>query len=112
MATLSSCGRISVEAVDEEIARLKKSWRSDRKREAPMKLTRILNEEQLSGLDLFDRMQLEQVVELCARTRSLSEAGRLLFNQSRSLRSTPNDLESTSLIRIGLGIHFCRLRHK
>ncbi len=54
MATLSSGGRIAVEIVDEEINRLKTSWRSDRKRDASMKLTRVLNEKQISTLDLFD----------------------------------------------------------
>src|ERR1700691_323070 len=48
MATLSSGGRISVEVVDEEIDRLKASWRSDRKRDASVKLTNFLNEEQIS----------------------------------------------------------------
>jgi transcriptional regulatory protein RtcR len=104
MATLSSGGRISVEVVDEEIDRLKASWRSDRKRDASVKLTSFLNQEQISGLDLFDRLQLEQVVEVCARSRSLSDAGRLLFNQSRSLRSTPNDADRLRkyLARFGL----------
>jgi transcriptional regulatory protein RtcR len=104
MATLSSGGRISVEVVDEEIDRLKASWRSDRKRDASVKLTNFLNEEQISALDLFDRLQLEQVVEVCARSRSLSDAGRLLFNQSRSLRSTPNDADRLRkyLARFGL----------
>ena len=104
MATLSSGGRISVEAVDEEIDRLKTSWRSDRKRDASVKLTRVLHEEQISALDLFDRLQLEQVMEVCGHSRSLSDAGRLLFNQSRSLRSTPNDADRLRkyLARFGL----------
>lgn len=104
MATLSSGGRIAVEIVDEEINRLKTSWRSDRKRDASMKLTRVLNEKQISTLDLFDRLQLEQVVEVCAHSRSLSDAGRLLFNQSRSHRSTLNDADRLRkyLARFGL----------
>ncbi len=104
MATLSSSGRISVDAVDEEIARLKASWHSGRKSDTSVKLTRVLNEEQISALDLFDRLQLEQVVEVCAHSRSLSDAGRLLFNQSRSLRSTPNDADRLRkyLARFGL----------
>lgn len=104
MATLSFGGRISVEAVDEEIDRLKTSWRSGRKSDTSVKLTRILNEEQISALDLFDCLQLEQVVEVCAHSRSLSDAGRLLFNQSRSLRRTPNDADRLRkyLARFGL----------
>jgi transcriptional regulatory protein RtcR len=104
MATLSSGGRISVEVVDEEIGRLQASWRSERKSDAAANLARMLNEVQLSALDLFDRLQLEQVVEVCGHTRSLSEACRLLFNQSRSLRSTPNDADRLRkyLARFGL----------
>jgi transcriptional regulatory protein RtcR len=93
MATLCSGGRISVEIVDEEIARLNASWRADRKSPAAMRLSAILTSEQLTQLDLFDRLQLEQVVEVSTRCRSLSEAGRLLFSHSRTLKATANDAD-------------------
>ena len=91
-----------LKVVDEKINRLKTSWRSDRKPDASVKLTRVLNEEQLSALDLFDRLQLEQVMEVSALP--LSDAGRLRFNQSRGIRSTPNDADRLRkyLARFGL----------
>jgi transcriptional regulatory protein RtcR len=36
-------------------------------------------------------VQLERVVATCTRCRSLSEAGRLLFHNSRSRKSSPNE---------------------
>jgi transcriptional regulatory protein RtcR len=67
-------------------------------------LVQLLSEEQLESLDLFDRCQLERVVATCARCRSLSEAGRLLFHNSRSRKSSPNDADRLRkyLARFGL----------
>jgi len=104
MATLSTGGRISVEIVDEEILRLRASWRSDRMGDLSADLVQLLSEEQLESLDLFDRCQLERVVATCTRCRSLSEAGRLLFHNSRSRKSSPNDADRLRkyLARFGL----------
>ena len=44
-----------------------------------------------AALDLFDRVQLEEVLEVCTRSRSLSEAGRLLFSASRARKQNAND---------------------
>jgi sigma54-dependent transcription regulator len=43
----------------------------------------LLGGEQWDGLDEFDRAQLARVIDVCFRSRSLSEAGRALFNNSR-----------------------------
>lgn len=56
-------------------------------------LATILTAEQLATVDLFDRLQLEQVIAICRRCRSLSEAGRTLFNRSRAQRSSTNDAD-------------------
>jgi transcriptional regulatory protein RtcR len=104
MATLSSGGRISVEVVEEEIGRLLSSWRRAGNGGDTQTLSSILGEEQLASLDLFDKMQLEQTVAICRQARSLSEAGRLLYNQSRSRKSTANDADRLRkyLSRFGL----------
>ena len=39
----------------------------------------------------YSSVQLEEVLAVCARTRSLSEAGRLLFAASRALKQKAND---------------------
>jgi transcriptional regulatory protein RtcR len=84
MATLAPGGRISVEIVDEEIARLRLSWSGP----APE-----AEDPRLAGLDSFDRVQLAHVIEVCRRCRSLSEAGRVLFSASRGRKTTTNDAD-------------------
>jgi transcriptional regulatory protein RtcR len=55
-------------------------------------------------IDLFDRMQLTEVVRVCRLSRTLSEAGRKLFNVSRTRKGTPNDADRLRkyLSRFGL----------
>ncbi len=105
MATLSLGGRISVDAVDEEIERLQQTWRPPR---APSSTDQALHEllgpEQLEELDLFDRVQLEPVVQVCRRSRSMAEAGRELFGTSRTRKASGNDSDRLRkyLARFGL----------
>jgi transcriptional regulatory protein RtcR len=91
MATLSATGRIDAECVDAEIARLKRLWSSSE--EGSDDLARFLSPDQLDTLDPFDRVQLATVVQICARSRSLSEAGRSLFAVSRTKRASANDAD-------------------
>jgi transcriptional regulatory protein RtcR len=42
-------------------------------------------------MDEFDRLQLESVIDVCRRSRSLADAGRSLFGASRQRRSAIND---------------------
>jgi transcriptional regulatory protein RtcR len=42
-------------------------------------------------LDLFDRLQLLEVVRVCRASRSLAEAGRVLFDKSRQQKTSVND---------------------
>jgi transcriptional regulatory protein RtcR len=44
-------------------------------------------------LDLFDRLQLEAVVRTCRASRTLSDAGRRLFDKSRLQRTVVNDAD-------------------
>lgn len=106
MATMASGGRITVEVVDQEIARLQFAWRSTpAEGDGPDALLgRLLGEERLAELDRFDRVQLADVVAVCAQTRSLSEAGRILFAASRLKKQNPNDADRVRkhLLRFGL----------
>jgi transcriptional regulatory protein RtcR len=108
MATLSLGGRISVDTVAEEIERLERSW-SPRRPASPASVSEdavreLLGPERLEELDLFDRVQLAPVVDVCRRAKSLSEAGRTLFGASRSRRSSTNDADRLRkyLARFGL----------
>jgi transcriptional regulatory protein RtcR len=100
MATLANAGRIQVEAVDEEIARLRSQWRPG---EETSPLHDLLGE-RVAELDRFDRVQLEDVLRVCAGATSLSHAGRLLFAVSRTQRSSTNDADRLRkyLARFGL----------
>lgn len=88
MATLAEGGRISVDVVEAEIARLQWQWQGGRD-SSP--LAALLGAERLADIDLFDRVQLEAVVGVCRESSNIAEAGRRLFAASRNARSTPND---------------------
>lgn len=47
----------------------------------------------IDRLDLFDRMQLEAVVRVCRESLTLSDAGRRLFDRSRTQRTVVNDAD-------------------
>lgn len=107
MATFAEGGRIHTVIVQDEIERLQRSWQgfqSTTLAETAISLDRLLSNEVLSELDLFDRRQLEQVVAECLRCRSLSEAGRTLFSASRKQRTSVNDADRLRkyLARFGL----------
>lgn len=102
MATLSPKGRIDVDCVEAEIARLTRMWApADR---ADGALDALLTAGDLAALDPFDRVQLAHVVQVCRDSRSLSEAGRILFAASRTRRSSANDADRLRkyLARFGL----------
>lgn len=92
MATLAVGGRITEEIVTEEISRLQIAWSGFLPPAAADDgLSRVLSAEALAELDLFDRLQLAEVIRICRASRSLAEAGRVLFNQSRTQKASVND---------------------
>jgi transcriptional regulatory protein RtcR len=107
MATLASDGRITEADVGDEIERLRFTWggsvsAGDESR--AILVAEILGDEAAAALDLFDRCQLETVLQTCRRARNLSEAGRLLFAQSRQQKKQANDADRLRkyLLRFGL----------
>ena len=103
MAALADGGRITELDVDEEIARLASGW-APAAADRPTHLTRLLPPDHLDRIDLFDRLQLEQVIEVCTTSASLSAAGRRLFAVSRDAKAKPNDADRLRkyLARFGL----------
>jgi transcriptional regulatory protein RtcR len=93
MATLAQGGRISVDLVEEELHRLRTSWEALEAGPSDEELTQLLDPDELSKLDLFDRLQLSNVVAICKKSRTLSDAGRILFSASRSRKKTTNDAD-------------------
>lgn len=92
MATLAPGGRITPETVQREIARLNAAWQQSSPAAADETLLlNILSAEQIEDIDLCDRAQLIQVIKICRQSRSIAEAGRILYQASRQKRSTVND---------------------
>jgi transcriptional regulatory protein RtcR len=109
MATLAPRGRIRVEEVDEEIARLRESWKRPGSKADVADcagLEDLLEEE----LDPFDRVQLSHVVSVCRRSKTLSEAGRELFSVSRKKRAVTNDADRLKKYLAKFGLDFDRCR--
>ncbi|MCP1469330.1 transcriptional regulatory protein RtcR [Sphingobium sp. OAS761] len=103
MATLSPKGRIDLDCVEAEIGRLRRLWSGQVDNGAGI-LTDVLDEQAIVEMDLFDRVQLAEALRVCRASRSLSEAGRTLFNASRARRSSSNDADRLRkyLARFGL----------
>jgi transcriptional regulatory protein RtcR len=110
MATLAPGGRISNHIVEEEIKRLLASWSTPGESPSPAGLQEFLDERQLEELDLFDRAQLAFVVDVCRRSRSLSDAGRTLFGASRTRKTFSNDADRLRKYLARFGVEFSQLR--
>jgi transcriptional regulatory protein RtcR len=104
MATLAPAGRINEAIVEEEIERLSRQWLGAQGRGPDDLLARLLAPEQIATIDLFDRIQLEQVIRVCRGCSTLSGAGRMLFTASRARKSSSNDADRLRkyLARFGL----------
>jgi transcriptional regulatory protein RtcR len=109
MATLAPGGRISEAIVEEETRRLKASWDALETANTQDLLTGIFTQQQLDEIDLFDRVQLAQVIEVCRESRSLSDAGRRLFNASRARKASTNDADRLRKYLNRFGIDWSQL---
>lgn len=104
MATLAPGGRITEEIVREEIERLRSLWQAPAAQDGLVEADLILAARDLDRLDRFERVQLRDVIDVCLRSRSLSDAGRELFAVSRLGKSSSNDADRLRkyLARFGL----------
>ncbi|MCE1180985.1 MAG: RNA repair transcriptional activator RtcR [Rhodocyclales bacterium] len=89
LATLAEGGRITESDVDEEITRLRHSWAAPGQTDPSRQILGDAAEQ----LDLFDRCQLNTVIDTCRNSASLSEAGRRLFAHSRQEKKQNNDAD-------------------
>jgi transcriptional regulatory protein RtcR len=116
LATLAHEGRITEPLIDAEIARLLAAWEPETPtttlatRPEPSRLGAVLSPEANAALDPFDRVQLEEVVRVCAESRTLSEAGRELFAASRTRRATTNDADRLRKYLARFGLTWDRVR--
>ncbi|MBN2711158.1 MAG: RNA repair transcriptional activator RtcR [Planctomycetes bacterium] len=93
MATLAGGGRIRREDVEEELLRLKLGWTDDSESQDGKILEEILGADAAAELDRFDRVQLSDVLRVCREAKSLSDAGRILFSESRKSKKIANDAD-------------------
>lgn len=93
MATLAHGGRITRELVDDEIGRLGALDRTGPPTADDDVVVTVLGSARAAELDRFDAVQLAEVVRVCWRTRSLSDAGRELFASSRAKKTSSNDAD-------------------
>jgi transcriptional regulatory protein RtcR len=112
MATLAAGGRVTVEIVAEEVARLQSQWKhvDVEKESCDSTLERHLSGEQLEAIDPFDRVQLAEVIRVCETARTLSDAGRSLFAVSRKQKETSNDADRLRKYLSRFGLEWRKLR--
>ena len=105
LATLCD-GRIDVDAVEAETGRLRAAWRGAvaANHDDGDLVQEVLGVEKARALDRFDRVQLAEVIAVCRGSRSLSEAGRVLFAQSRLRRTSVNDADRLRKYLAALGL--------
>jgi transcriptional regulatory protein RtcR len=114
MGTLAMGGRITTPIVDEEIERLRSHWKrlaSGEDEADDGLLEQVLGADAVERLDLFDRLQLAQVLAVCVRCPSLSEAGRRLFAVSRARKKSANDAARLSKYLARFGLRWSDLVH-
>jgi|RhiMethySRZTD1v2_1073278.scaffolds.fasta_scaffold00057_33 transcriptional regulatory protein RtcR len=104
LATLAPAGRITVEQVKAEIAHLKSAWTPTTRERASGFVDRVILADAADKLDRFERVQLEDVLQVCHESATLSAAGRMLFERSRERRKLANDADRLRkyLARFGL----------
>ena len=104
MATLAEGGRITVGEVETEIKRLQQAWKTSNTSDHLLTLASIISDDEIGAIDLFDQVQLAQVIEICQEEESMSAAGRRLFSNTRLKKKVANDADRLSkyLARFGL----------
>jgi transcriptional regulatory protein RtcR len=109
MGTLSAGGRIDRAVVDQEISRLQSAWATPEE-PTDTHLQALCSEQVLAGMDLFDRIQLAEVVRICRASRTLSEAGRHLFAISRAKKGSANDADRLRKYLARFGLNWAQLQ--
>lgn len=112
MGTLADGGRITADLVKEEISRLRAKWKMPKQSgNNTIEATReLLGEAIFSQLDLYDQMILTGITDICKTSNSMAEAGRRLFNISRTTKKSTNDSHRVRQLLEKYGVSFDELR--
>ena len=92
MGTLAHQGIIGAADVDEELTRLRGMWGQPSESDLASPAARLLGK-RVDEIDRFERVQLDDVLRVCAQSASLSAAGRVLFAASRASKASQNDAD-------------------
>ena len=112
MGVLSEGGRIDEDNVAQEIERLRNDWSEgqakvdSQERSMASKVESLIGSQASSELDLYDHILIDGIAEVCANSRSMAEAGRKLFNHSRTQKASTNDSHRIKQILDKYGISF------
>lgn len=106
MATLCEGGRITLKEVQEEIKTLEYRWQGETTSSLKTDLNRFLPSTELGMLDYIEQVELAAVIEVCLNAKSAAEAGRKLYNVSRTLKKSSNDSHRLSVYLKKYGLSF------
>lgn len=114
MATFARGRRINLEIFEQEKLRLLAGWQARGKSagentDADALLAEVLGEGDAAKLDRFDRVQLAEVIRVCRESRTLSAAGRALFNVSGGKRKVRNDADRMGKYLARFGLDWARV---
>jgi len=110
MATFAPAGIINKPIVEQELQRLRHQWRDGKVESGSALLATYFSPTQLAQIDLFDQVQLEQVLRICQQSKNAAQAGRQLFSVSRRQKSRHNDSDRVGKYLARFGLHWQDLR--
>lgn len=114
MATLSNGGRICKQNVDDEIERLKDNWSLttqvidiDQGSQSPaLIISAFMDKQSIAETDYYEQIKISGIIKVCQESSSMAEAGRRLFQYSRTLKATHNDSHRVKQILSRYGLTF------
>jgi transcriptional regulatory protein RtcR len=112
LATLAPAGRITVEQVTAEIAHLKSAWMPALHQRTSGLVDQVMLADAVDRLDRFERVQLEDVLQVCRESATLSAAGRMLFERSRERRKLANDADRLRKYLARFGLEWAEVKEK
>jgi len=111
LATLAPAGRITVDQVSAEIQHLRSAWTTSTT-SASLLVDRVVPGHIVGTLDRFERVQLEDVLQVCGESPSLSAAGRALFERSRERKRIANDADRLRKYLARFDLEWSEVKHR
>ena len=110
MATLAEGGRITLDVVEDEIARSSRRLAKAEGATYDTSLATLLGEDANEKYDRFDLAQLAEVIRVCRESDSMSDAAKKLFAVSRKAKSSSNDSDRLSKYLAKFGLKFKEIK--